>query len=87
MRLRSARRIARFVPFHRVFHSVELSILILVAAVVDLFTDGVATKVLLIGLVVAAGDHRRRSPGRGARLRRGCDDGVVATGRATGSWC
>src|SRR6188472_4151395 len=37
--LRSARRIARFVPFHRVFRSVELSILVLLAAVVDLFTD------------------------------------------------
>jgi CDP-alcohol phosphatidyltransferase len=52
--LRSARRIARFVPFHRVFHSVELSILVLLAAVVDLFTDGMATKVLLTGLVIAA---------------------------------
>ena len=53
--LRSARRIARFVPFHRVFHSVELSILVLLAAVVDLFTDGMATKVLLTGLVISAG--------------------------------
>ena len=53
--LRSARRVARFVPFHRVFHSVELSILVLLAAVVDLFTDGMATKVLLTGLVISAG--------------------------------
>jgi hypothetical protein len=52
--LRSARRIARFVPFHRVFHSVELSILVLLAAVVDLFTAGLATKVLLTGLLVSA---------------------------------
>lgn len=52
--LRSARRVARFVPFHRVFHSVELSLLVLAAAVVDLFTDGAATPVLLTGLVVAA---------------------------------
>ena len=52
--LRSARRITRFVPFHRVFHSVELSILVLLAAVVDLFTAGLATKVLLTGLLISA---------------------------------
>ena len=52
--LRSARRVARFIPFHRVFHSVELSLLILVAAVLDLVTDGSATHVLLAGLVIAA---------------------------------
>ena len=52
--LRSARRVARFLPFHRVFHSVELSLLILLAAVVDRFTDGGATHVLLAGLVIAA---------------------------------
>ena len=42
------------IPFHRVFHSVELSILVLIAAVVDLFADGAATKLLLAALVVAA---------------------------------
>jgi hypothetical protein len=52
--LRSARRLARVIPFHRVFHSVELSILVLIAAIVDLFVGGVATKVLLAALVVAA---------------------------------
>ena len=53
--LRLARRIARFVPFHRVFHSVELTLLILAAAVVDLFVgDLLATKVLLAALVVSA---------------------------------
>ena len=53
--LRSLRRIARLVPFHRVFHSVELSLLVLVAAVVDaLGAAGSATQVLLVGLVVAA---------------------------------
>ncbi|HEU5484650.1 MAG TPA: CDP-alcohol phosphatidyltransferase family protein [Microlunatus sp.] len=52
--LRSARRVARFVPFHRVFHSVELSLLILVAAVLDLWTAGAATQWLLIGLCAAA---------------------------------
>lgn len=52
--LRQARRLARFVPFHRVFHSVELSLLVLAAALVDLVVDGAATRVLLTGLVVAA---------------------------------
>jgi phosphatidylglycerophosphate synthase len=52
--LRIARRVARFVPFHRVFHSVELTILVLVAAVVDEFVAGAATRVLLTALVVAA---------------------------------
>ena len=52
--LRSGRRLARVIPFHRVFHSVELSILVLIAAIVDLFVGGVATKVLLAALVVAA---------------------------------
>ena len=52
--LRTARQLARFVPFHRVFHSVELSLVILVAAVIDIWADGVATQWLLIGLTVSA---------------------------------
>ena len=52
--LRRARQVARFVPFHRVFHSVELSLLVLAAALVDLVADGAATRVLLAGLVAAA---------------------------------
>jgi hypothetical protein len=52
--LRAGRRLARVIPFHRVFHSVELSILVLIAAIVDLFVGGAATKVLLTALVVAA---------------------------------
>jgi phosphatidylglycerophosphate synthase len=52
--LRTARRAARLVPFHRVFHSVELSLLVLAAAVLDLVFDGAATRWLLIGLVVSA---------------------------------
>jgi phosphatidylglycerophosphate synthase len=52
--LRSGRRLARVIPFHRVFHSVELSILVLIAAIVDLFVGGAATRVLLAALVVAA---------------------------------
>jgi len=52
--LRDARRLARVLPFHRVFHSVELSILVLIAAIVDLFVAGAATRILLAALVVAA---------------------------------
>jgi phosphatidylglycerophosphate synthase len=52
--LRTVRRLAGLIPFHRVFHSVELSILVLIAAVIDLFVAGAATKVLLAALVVAA---------------------------------
>ncbi len=52
--LRTARRAARFVPFHRVFHSIELSLLILLAALLDLWFGGLATQWLLVGLVVAA---------------------------------
>ena len=52
--LRTGRRLARMIPFHRVFHSVELSILVLIAAVVDLFAYGAATKLLLAALVIAA---------------------------------
>ena len=53
--LRAARKAARWVPFHRVFHSVELSLLILAAAALYQFLGGAATRWLLIGLVVAAG--------------------------------
>ena len=53
--LRTLRRAARLVPFHRVFHSVELSLLVLAAAIVDAAgADGLATRYLLVGLVVAA---------------------------------
>ncbi len=52
--LRTARRIAHFVPFHRVFHSVELSLLVLVAALLDLALGRNVTAVLLVGLVVSA---------------------------------
>jgi phosphatidylglycerophosphate synthase len=52
--VRGLRRAARMVPFHRVFHSVELSLLVLIAAVLDLaFGAYGATQVLLAGLVVA----------------------------------
>ena len=50
--LRRLRRLARFVPFHRAYHSVELTLLALAAAVVDLVVGGdVATRVLVVALV------------------------------------
>ena len=52
--LRTARRAARLVPFHRMFHSIEMSLLILLAAVVDLFVDGTATRVLLLAMLASA---------------------------------
>jgi CDP-alcohol phosphatidyltransferase len=52
--VRGLRRVARILPFHRVFHSVELSLLILAAALVDAVSGSSGgTQVLLIGLVLA----------------------------------
>lgn len=52
--VRSLRRAARLVPFHRVFHSVELTLLVLAAALLDLVVgDRLATRSLLLVLVVA----------------------------------
>jgi len=39
------RRLARYVPFHRLYHSVELSLLALAAAIVDAFVGGVMQQV------------------------------------------
>jgi phosphatidylglycerophosphate synthase len=53
--VRRLRSLARFVPFHRAFHSVELTLLALVAAVVDAVSGGLdGTRVLVVALVVAA---------------------------------
>lgn len=53
--LRRLRSLARFVPFHRVFHSVEMTLLALVAAVVDAAAGGLdGTRVLVAVLVPAA---------------------------------
>lgn len=50
------RRAARFVPFHRIYHSIELSLIIFAVAIVDLFVgDVAATRVLVVVLVPAAG--------------------------------
>ena len=49
------RSVARFVPFHRLYHSVELTILIFVFAIVGLFIgDVLADRILLIALVPLA---------------------------------
>lgn len=49
------RRAARFVPFHRLYHSVELTMLIFAAAVVGLFLPPlVAERALLLGLLPLA---------------------------------
>ena len=51
--LRGLRSIARFVPFHRAYHSVELTLLALVAAIIDAFLgDLTATRVLVAALVI-----------------------------------
>jgi len=50
--LATARRAARFVPFHRLFHSVELTVVIAACAVVGLFVgDVLAMRVLLVALL------------------------------------
>jgi hypothetical protein len=49
------RRVARYVPFHRLYHSVELTILIFVFAIVGLFIgDVLADRILLVALVPLA---------------------------------
>ena len=74
-----ARRVARFVPFHRVFHSVELSLVDPGGGRVDLWLGGLATQWLLIGLV-----SRPASPWSATwppcSARRGCDDRAAGRG-------
>jgi phosphatidylglycerophosphate synthase len=51
--LRRLRSIARFVPFHRSYHSVELTLLALVAAVIDVPLGSLAaTQVLVAALAI-----------------------------------
>jgi phosphatidylglycerophosphate synthase len=50
--LRRLRSLARFIPFHRAYHSVELTLLALIASIVDVFTGGLqATQILVAGLL------------------------------------
>jgi hypothetical protein len=54
--VRRLRAAARFLPFHRAFHSVELTLLALLAAVGDLWLgDLAATRALLVILLPVAG--------------------------------
>lgn len=49
------RRAARFVPFHRLYHSVELTILIFLASIVGLFLPALmADRILLLALLPLA---------------------------------
>ncbi len=53
--IRRLRSLARFVPFHRIYHSVELTLLALAAGIADLFLgDLVATRGLVLVLLPAA---------------------------------
>ncbi len=49
------RRLVRFFPFNRIFHSVEMTILAFLAACGDLLVGGVAmTRVLVVGMLLLA---------------------------------
>lgn len=48
-KLRSA---ARFVPFHRIYHSIELTLIILVAGILDFAIGGLGATRLLLAVVV-----------------------------------
>ena len=53
--LASLKRIVRFVPFHRLYHSVELTIIIFIAAVIGLFFgQPEVNRIVLIALVPLA---------------------------------
>jgi phosphatidylglycerophosphate synthase len=55
-RIRTVRSLARFVPFHRAYHSIEFTLLALLAAIADaVLADGLAaTRLLLVALLLAA---------------------------------
>ena len=50
--VRRLRSLARFVPFHRAFHSIELTLLALAAAVVDAVGGGLDGTRVLVGVLV-----------------------------------
>ena len=79
----SLRRAARFLPFHRLYHSVELTIAIFVFSVVGLFIGAtLADRILLVGPRAALGARADRS------FRD--DHGLAACSwltRASRSWC
>ncbi len=53
--VRALRSLARFLPFHRAYHSIELTLLALLAALGDAVLAGAAsaTRVLVVALLVA----------------------------------
>ena len=51
--LRRLRSLARFIPFHRAYHSVELTLLALIAAVVDVFLGDLVATQVLVGVLAA----------------------------------
>lgn len=53
--LRRLRSLARFVPFHRAYHSVELTLLALIAAIGDAIVGDLAVTRVLVALLVAFG--------------------------------
>src|SRR5680860_1379731 len=58
--LKRVRRLARFLPFHRIYHSVELTMVIFVAALVGLVVgEPLVDRVLLIVLVPVSYTHLR----------------------------
>lgn len=53
--LRQLRSIARFVPFHRAYHSVELTLLALIATIVDAFLGDLMATQILVGALLILG--------------------------------
>lgn len=51
--LAKLRSVARYVPFHRMYHSVEMTLLAFIASIIDVFTGNLfATRVLVVALLV-----------------------------------
>lgn len=53
--LRRVRALARYVPFHRAYHSVELTLLALVAAIVDAFLGDLGATQFLVAALLGLG--------------------------------
>ena len=53
--LRRLRSLARYVPFHRAYHSVELTLLALVAAIGDAIVGDLAVTRVLVALLAVFG--------------------------------
>jgi phosphatidylglycerophosphate synthase len=53
--LRRIRSLARFFPFHRAYHSVEMTLLALVAAIIDIPLDGLSATRFLVAFLAVFG--------------------------------